>query len=162
MGFLRQEYWRGLPLPSPGDLTDPGIKSVSPALAGRFFTIESPGKPNKLSRASVSTGFPRSSAGKESAYNAGDPSSIPGIPWRRDRLLTPVFLGFPGGSDNKESTCNVGDLGSIPGLGKSPGEGHGNPLQYSCLENPQGQRSLAGCSLRRCKELDMTELLKHG
>ena len=66
-------------LPSPGDLTDPGIKSVSPALAGRFFTIESPGKPNKLSRASVSTGFPRSSAGKESAYNAGDPSSIPGL-----------------------------------------------------------------------------------
>ena len=44
--------------------------------------------------------------------------------------------GFPGGSDVKESACNVGDLGSIPGLGRSPGEGHGNPLQYSCLENP--------------------------
>ena len=43
--------------------------------------------------------------------------------------------GFPGGSDSKESACNAGDLGSIPGLGKSPGEGHGNPLQYSCLEN---------------------------
>ena len=45
-------------------------------------------------------------------------------------------MGFPGGSDGKESSCNVGDLGLIPGWGKSPGEGHGNPLQYSCLDNP--------------------------
>ena len=44
---------------------------------------------------------------------------------------------FPGGSDDKESAHNVGDLGSIPGSGRSPGEGHGNPLQYSCLENPK-------------------------
>ena len=44
--------------------------------------------------------------------------------------------GFPGGSDGKESTCNLGDLGSVPGSGRSPGEGNGNPLQYSCLENP--------------------------
>ena len=43
--------------------------------------------------------------------------------------------GFPGGSAGKESACNAGDLGSIPGLGRSPGGGHGNPLQYSCLEN---------------------------
>ena len=58
------------------------------------------------------------------------------IPWRRDRLLTPVFLGFPGGLHGKESTCNVGNLGLISGLGSSPGGGHGNPLQYYCLENP--------------------------
>ena len=44
--------------------------------------------------------------------------------------------GFPGGSEVKVSACNAGDLGSIPGLGRSPGEGNGNPLQYSCLENP--------------------------
>ena len=44
------------------------------------------------------------------------------------------FWGFPGGSDSKESTCNAGDLGSIPGLGRSPGEGHDNPLQCSGLE----------------------------
>ena len=44
--------------------------------------------------------------------------------------------GFPGGSDGKESACNVGDLGSVPWLGRSPGGGNGNPLQYSCLENP--------------------------
>ena len=45
-------------------------------------------------------------------------------------------LLFPGGSEGTESACNVGDLGSIPGLGRSPGEGNGNPLQYSCLEKP--------------------------
>ena len=45
-------------------------------------------------------------------------------------------VGFPGGSDGKEHACNVGDPGSIPGLGRSPGEGNGNPLQYSHLENP--------------------------
>ena len=45
-------------------------------------------------------------------------------------------LGFPGGSDSKESAYNAGDLGSIPGSGRSPGEGNGYPLQYSCLENP--------------------------
>jgi len=51
MGFARQEYWSGLPFPSPGDLLDPGIKSaspVSPALAGRHFTTEPPGKPTMV------------------------------------------------------------------------------------------------------------------
>ena len=47
-----------------------------------------------------------------------------------------VVLGLAVGSDNKESTCNVEDLGSIPGLGRSTGGEHGNPLKYSCLENP--------------------------
>ena len=46
-----------------------------------------------------------------------------------------AYLGFPGGSDVKTSACKVGDLGSTPGLGRSPGEGNGNPLQYFCLEN---------------------------
>ena len=45
-------------------------------------------------------------------------------------------MDFPGGSDGKASADNAGDLGSILGLGRSPGEGNGNPLQYSCLENP--------------------------
>ena len=48
----------------------------------------------------------------------------------------------PGGSDSKESTCNVGDLCLIPGLGRSPEGGHGNPLQYSCLENPVDRGAL--------------------
>ena len=51
---------------------------------------------------------------------------------------------FPGGSDGKESAYNAGDLGSMSGLGRFPGEGHGNPLQYFCLENPHGQRNLVG------------------
>ena len=48
-------------------------------------------------------------------------------------------MGFPGGPDGKEFACSVratGDRGSVPGLGRSPGEGNGNPLEYSCLENP--------------------------
>ena len=68
-------------------------------------------------------------------------------------------MGFPGGSDGKESACNVGHSGSIPGSGRSPGGGHGNPLQYSCLENPHGQRSLAGYSPWSPKESDTTERL---
>jgi len=57
-----------------------------------------------------------------------------------------LLLGFPGGSDSKESICNVGDLGSIPGLGRSLGGAHDNLFQYSCLENPHGERYPAGYS----------------
>ena len=63
------------------------------------------------------------------------------ISWRRDRLSTPVFMGFPGGSYSKESACNAGGLGLIPGLGRSPGGEHGNPHQYSCLENPEDRKA---------------------
>ena len=62
-------------------------------------------------------------------------SSVRTIHWRKDRLLTPVFLGFLCGSAGKESACNAGDLSSIPRLGRSPGEGKGYLLQYSGLEN---------------------------
>ena len=50
-------------------------------------------------------------------------------------MLYIYTVGFPGGSDDKESACNAGDPGSISGLGRSPADGNGNPLQYSCLEN---------------------------
>ena len=61
-------------------------------------------------------------------------------------------MSFTRSSASKESVCNAGDLGSIPGLGRSPGEGNGNPLQYSCLENPiERGRSLAGYSPWSCK-----------
>ena len=95
MGFSRQEYWSGVPLPSPLRRT-PIPKCTYQTLTPQFD------------------------------------SWVGEIPWRRDRLLTPVFLGFPDGSDGKESACNEGDLGLIPELGKSPGGGHGSPLQYSC------------------------------
>ena len=52
------------------------------------------------------------------------------------QLQLSLCRDFPGGSDGKASACNAGDPGSVPGLGRSPGEGNGNPLQYSCLENP--------------------------
>ena len=99
---------------------------------------------------------------KESACSAGNLGLISVLgssPWSRDRLPTSIFLGFPGGSDSKESACNAGELGFIPGLGRSLGGGHDNPLWYSCLENPHGQRILAGCSSWGRKESDMT---KHG
>ena len=88
--FSRQEYWSGLPCPSPG------IKPKFPVFLA--LPVDS---------------LPLSYQG------------------RFCRML------FPGGSDSKESTYNAGDLDSIPGLGRSPG----NPLQYSCLENPHAQRS---------------------
>ena len=66
-------------------------------------------------------------------------------------------MGFPGDPDSKESACNVGNLDSMPGLGRSLGGGHGNPLQYSYLEKPHGQMSLAGYSPWGLKESDMTE-----
>ena len=75
------------------------------------------------------------------------------IPWRQNRLPTPVFLGFPGGSAGKESACNVGDLGLIPGLGRSLWEGNWLPTpvfwpgEFHELYSPQG-----------CKESDTTEL----
>jgi len=59
----------------------------------------------------------------------------------------------------KNPVCNVGDRGLIPGLGRSPGGGHGNSLQYSCLGNPHAQRSLAGYSPWGCTESDTTEWL---
>ena len=85
------------------------------------------------------------SLGKGSSYSSGETHTD--------------IEGFPGGSAGKESVCNVGDLGLIPRLGRSPGGGHSNPLQYSCLENSHGQRSLEGCSPWGRKESDTTEQL---
>ena len=69
-------------------------------------------------------------------------AAVCGVAQSRTRLKQPssssrsskVVMGFPGSSDGKESACNVGDLRSMPGLGRPPGEGNGNPLQYSCLQ----------------------------
>jgi len=70
-----------------------------------------------------------------------------------------LYLGFLGGSDGKESACSAEDLGSIPRLGRSPGEAHSNPLQYFCLKNPHGQRSLVGYCPWGHEESDMTKQL---
>ena len=109
MGFPRQEYWNGLPFPSPGDLPDPGIESTcpaSPALQVGSLPLHPLGN----------CVWPRGPLSPTSPVNISS-------------------LGFPGGSAGKESACNAGDLGSVPGLGRSRGEGNGYPLQYSGLEN---------------------------
>ena len=71
---------------------------------------------------------------------------------------------FPGGSEVKASVCNVGELGSIPGSGRSPGEGNGNPLQYSCLENPMDRgawwATAHGVAKSRTRLSDFTSLWK--
>ena len=76
--------------------------------------------------------------------------------------MSTLIRFFPGGSDSKESTCNATDPDLIPSSGGyPPGEANSNPLQYSCLENPNGQRSLLGCSPWGHKESDTTERLTH-
>ena len=67
--------------------------------------------------------------------------------------------GFPGGLDGKDSACNAADLGSIPGSRRFPGEGHGNPLQYSCLGNSMYRGAWRATSPQGCKESDTTERL---
>ena len=95
------------------------------------------------------------------------------IPWASLGTLTSKTCahGFPGGSDGKRSACNAGDQGSIPGSGRSPGEGNGNPLQYSCLENLMGRGALQATIYGVAKSqtwlsdshrhTDMTEWLTH-
>ena len=68
------------------------------------------------------------------------------VPWRRDRLPTPIFMGFPGGSDGKEFNCNARDLDLIPWLGRSPRGGHGKSLQCSCLKSPLNKGGLVAYS----------------
>ena len=77
--------------------------------------------------------------------------------WKAWILQCSAF--FPCSSVGKESAYSARDFGSIPGSGRSPGEGNDNPLQYSCLENPHEQRSLADYSPWGCKESDMTKWL---
>ena len=109
IGILQARILEWVVCPPPGDLPNPGIQPahlLSPALPGMFFTS----------------------------------SSTQEAPYIYVCVCVCVYTQYvnpsPGGSDGKESSCNAEDLGLIPGLGRSPGVGHGNPLQYSCLENP--------------------------
>ena len=128
IGFARQEYWSGLPFPSPGDLPDPRIEPVSPTLQADStdWVIREDREVDEqvllymLSLIVRRTGNIKNSLGHKNNFT----------------YFICLSLGFPGGLDGKASTYNEGDLGSIPGSGRSPEEGNGNPLQYSCLENP--------------------------
>ena len=125
-GISRQEHWSGLPFPPPGDLPDPGIKPTSPALQAHSLPWIHLGS---LSADKAQTQRPACASSRL-------------IFTRRHvilaftRKLNFRKMGFPGGSDGKASAYNEGDLGSVPGSGRSPGEGNGNPCQYSCLEKP--------------------------
>ena len=78
--------------------------------------------------------------GRSPGEGSGNPLQYPCLGnltlWSRLSYAPVASMDFPGGSDGKASVYNVGDLSSIPGSGRFPGEGNGNPLQYSCLENP--------------------------
>ena len=113
MGFSKQESWSGLPLPSLGDLPDPGIKSRSPALQADSLPSEPPGKPM------ISITFQL--------------MFVNLLNWiAADQLSKRIAVtSFPDGSVGKESACIAGVPGSIPGSGRSTGEGIGYPLQYS-------------------------------
>ena len=73
------------------------------------------------------------------------------------RISSVLLSCFPGGSDDKESACNGGDLSLTPGSGRSPGGGHGNPLQYSWLENPT-DRGAWWATVHEVTESDATEV----
>ena len=94
-------------------------------IAGRFFTIWATRKALNTQRRKGCCWFQSSVHDRHPFLLFTEPS-----------VLNTKHVGFPGGSDSKESACNAGDPDSILGLGRSPGEGNGNPLQYSCLENP--------------------------
>ena len=126
MEFSRQEYWSGLPFPSPGDLPDPGIKPMSPALAGGFFTTEPLRKPSiKLEefkciycwRGQWTYSWSVNLKNWNLSFSVSGRVNISSF------KIGYIKEGFPGGSAGKESACYVGGLGSIPGFGGSPGEG---------------------------------------
>ena len=111
-GFPRQEYWCELSFPYPGVLPNPEIKHVSPTLAGRLFTTETPGKP-KVRNALYLLGWPKCWL-RFFPYDLME--NIKQSFWPTQYLL---IRSFPSGSDGKESAYNVGDPGLISGLERS-------------------------------------------
>ena len=147
-GILQATIWSGLSRPPPRNLPNPGIEPgslLSPPCIRGFFTTNTTWEAEMAAKLEIYNRILRWwSSDKESVLQCRRPQShswTGKIPWRKNRLPTPVFLSFPSGSDGKESTCNAGDLGSTPGLGRSPGEGYGYPLQYSGLANSMDRRT---------------------
>ena len=124
MDFPGRNTGIGSPFPHLESLPNPVIEPASPALASRFFITEPSWKQQTLSL--------------NICYACRGPKCMITCPaWLQIQLLFNVSSGgFPGGSDCKVSAYNAGDLGSVPGLARSPGEGNGNSLQFSYLENP--------------------------
>ena len=154
MGILQARILEWAAMPSSRGSPQPRDQTRVSCMAGRFFTIR--GTREDLFRKTQLDGkshFPISSVAISILLHISRYywEELCRHHFKRERdSRTPLVLffsppstycrcsrwGFPGGSEVKASACNVGDLGSIPGLGRSPGEGNGNPLQCSCLENP--------------------------
>ena len=108
-GVFQQEYYSGWPFPSPWDLPDPRIEPGSLGLWADSLPSQAPWKA---------------------------PSLLKHLSKALLNIITTTFCNHLLYNKVKASACNAGDLSSLPGLGRSPGEGNENPLQYCCLENP--------------------------
>ena len=145
MGFSRQEYWKGVPFPSPGDLPNPGIEPESPTLQADALPSEPPGKPlweRKRKTRKCQDQLCCCSGKQSNVYsNQANTQSRKATFKMTGKFGTFLFIlspssGFPDGSDQRKICLQCGRPRFDPGSGRSHGEGYGNPLQYSCLENP--------------------------
>ena len=150
-----------------GDLPNPGIELRSPALQADALPSELQGKSeSEVTQLCLTLyDFMDCSLPGSSVHGIFQARILEWVATALQMLeqlsAIPYRRGFPSGSDGKASACNAGDLSSIPGSGRSPGEGNGNPLQYSCLKNSMESRSLAGHSPWGRKESNVTEWLTH-
>ena len=144
--FCRQEYWSALPFPSPGVLPDPGIKPRFPVLQTDSLPSEPPGKPQMDSK-HIKIYLISLESKKQKLREKGDIiiclSRQPRLK-RMDSKMAKVKNRQWGASRclcGQESACQAGDSGLIPESGRSPGDGNGNPLQYSCLGDPMNREA---------------------
>ena len=143
MEFSGPEYWSGLPFPSSGDLPNPGMEPRSPALQADSLPAKPQGKPKNTGVGSLPL-LQGIFLTRESNW---------GLLHCRQVLYQLSYLGSP---VVKNPPTNVRNEGSIPGLRRSPGEGHGNLLQYFCLENPTDRGAWQATVHGVTKELDLT------
>ena len=143
MEFSGPEYWSGLPFPSSGDLPNPGMESRSPALQADSLPAKPQGKPKNTGVGSLPLlqGIFLTQESKWSLLHC------------RQVLYQ---LSYPGSPVVKNPPAIVRNEGLIPGLGRSPGEGNVNLLQYFCLENPTDRGAWQATVHRVTKELDLT------
>ena len=140
MDFSRQEYWDGVPCPPPGDLPSPGTKPRSPALQEDSLLSKSPGKPKNTGVGSLSL--------LQGIFLTQELNQ--GLLQCRQILYQLSYQGSPRykrwhmGKELASNAEDQEDIGLIPGLGRPSEGGNDNPLQYSCLKKPHGQRNLVG------------------
>ena len=159
MGFSRQEYWSGLPFSFPGNLPNPGIKPTiynpegggEPYLYPKYDRKSFWAQLGKKRISQIFQGIYKKIVEKLKKTNQGRTSKNYVVTRQSAKVIyvstnskAMAQRNFPSGSDGEESACNAGDPGSIPESGRPPGEGNGDPLQYSCLENPMDRGEPGG------------------